>query len=445
MTKYNVLLIGSGGREHAMAWKLCQSPLLQKLYVAPGNAGTAAIDENDKTGNQILAPSENVDVNPSDFDAINDFCIKNDVNLIIVGPETQLVDGIVDYFKDKKDSGIIVFGPSKEAAQLEGSKDFAKEFMKKYGIPNAAYQSFTSQNMEEGLKFLETLQPPYVLKADGLCAGKGVLIIDNIEEAKAELKNMLEGMFGQASAKVVIEEYLSGIECSVFAITDGKDYKMLTVAKDYKRIGEHDTGLNTGGMGSVSPVPFADEEFMKKVEERIVKPTVDGISNEGMDYNGFIFFGLIKVDRDYSCAKKGDPMVIEYNVRLGDPETQSIMRRLKSDFLQLIVASLNHQLEGQELEFDNRTAATVMITSGGYPEHYEKGFEITGIDEVVDAVVFHSGTKEKEGKTVTDGGRVLAVTGIADTKEEALKKAYKGAVKIKFNGKYMRTDIGKDL
>lgn len=445
MFKYNVLLIGSGGREHAMAWKICQSPLLKKLYVAPGNAGMADLPANDKTGTQFLATCENVELNPNDFVAVNEFCLKNKIDIIVTGPEIQIVNGIVDFFNENKLYDTLVFGPSKDAAQLEGSKDFAKEFMKKFGIPNAAYQSFTSENLEEGLKFLETLQPPYVLKADGLCAGKGVLIIDNLKEAKAELKNMLDGMFGQASSKVVIEEYLSGIECSVFAITDGKDYKMLTVAKDYKRIGDNDTGLNTGGMGSVSPVPFADEEFMRKVEERIVKPTVEGISQQGMNYNGFIFFGLIKVDRDYSCAKKGDPMVIEYNVRLGDPETQSIMRRLKSDFLELILSSLNHKLDSQELVFDQRPAATVMITSGGYPEHYEKGFEITGVDEVEDAVVFHSGTKVKKGITVTDGGRVLAVTSIADTREEALEKAYKGAEKIKFNGKYMRSDIGKDL
>ena len=443
--KYNVLLIGSGGREHAMAWKICQSPKTNKLFVAPGNAATANLVANDKTGTRILAPCENVDINPSDFHAVSDFCKKNNIHLIVTGPETQIVDGIVDYFDGEKDSDVIVFGPSKEGAMLEGSKDFAKEYMKKYNIPTAAYQSFTYDNIEEGYKFLESLQPPYVLKADGLCAGKGVLIVDTLEQAKAELKNMLEGMFGQASAKVVIEEFLSGIECSVFAITDGKDYKMLTVAKDYKRIGEHDTGLNTGGMGSVSPVPFADEEFMGKVEERIVKPTIDGLHSQGIKYNGFVFFGLIKVNRDYSCAKKGDPMVIEYNVRLGDPETQSIMRRLNSDFLELILSTMNHELAGQTLEFEQRSAATVMIVSGGYPEHYEKGFEITGIDEVEDVVVFHSGTKLKEGKTITDGGRVLAVTAIADTKEDALSKAYGEAEKIKFNGKYLRTDIGKDL
>jgi phosphoribosylamine--glycine ligase len=421
-----ILLLGSGGREHALAYKLLQSADCSKLFVAPGNAGTAAI-------------ATNISINLNDFEALKTFALQEKVQMVVVGPEDPLVLGIYDFFKnDSAIHHIPVIGPSKIGAQLEGSKEFAKEFLIKHKIPTAGYDSFTPETVEKGCRFLETLQPPYVLKADGLAAGKGVLILNDLEEAKTELRNMLvHAKFGTASSKVVIEEFLDGIELSCFVLTDGKNYKILPTAKDYKRIGEGDTGLNTGGMGAVSPVPFADAVLLEKIETRIVKPTIAGLQKDTIEYKGFVFIGLIVV--------KGEPMVIEYNVRMGDPETEVVMPRIKSDLVALFQAVANQKLDEVSLEIDERSATTIMLVSGGYPEDYEKGFEISGFENVQDSIVFHAGTKLENGKVVTNGGRVLAVTSFGDNFQEAIKKSYQNIDKLHFDKMYFRKDIGFDL
>ncbi len=421
-----ILLLGSGGREHALAWKMLQSKQCKNLFIAPGNAGTGQI-------------ATNVNLNILDFEAIKSFVLKENISMVVVGPEDPLVHGIYDFFQnDSLLKHISVIGPSKVGAQLEGSKEFAKEFLIKHEIPTAAYDSFTAETVEKGCQFLETLHPPYVLKADGLAAGKGVLIIHDLNEAKDELRNMLvHAKFGQASSKVVIEEFLDGIELSCFVLTDGKNYKILPTAKDYKRIGEADTGLNTGGMGAISPVPFADTVLLEKIENRIVKPTINGLQKEGIEYKGFIFIGLINV--------KSEPMVIEYNVRMGDPETEVVIPRLKSDLVELFQAVANQKLNDVSLEIDERSAATIMIVSGGYPENYEKGKQISGIENIEDSLVFHAGTKLENGKAVTNGGRVIAVTSFGNNFQEATKKSYQNIEKLHFDKMYFRKDIGLDL